>query len=113
MGEIKQVAGSISADPGAHDIVTPEYEPQGHPLRLKKVKVHFPTGTQGLLKVRFLYGNTAIVPESGWITGDNYTFETEEEYEFDAGSPVTIEYINEDTADKKVAYYEIVYEVVE
>jgi len=113
MGAKKQTVGSIVADPGAHSVEVPEYEPRGHPLRLKKVKVHFPSGTQGLLKVRFLYGNTAIVPEKGWITGDNSTFEAEEEFTFDAGSPVTIEYINEDTADKKVAYYEIVYEVIE
>ncbi|MCD6434018.1 MAG: hypothetical protein J7L14_00195 [Candidatus Diapherotrites archaeon] len=109
----KQTVGSIVADPGAHDIVTPEYEPQGRPLKLKKVRVHFPAGTKGLLKIRFLYGNTAIIPEKGWITGDDNTFEAEEEFTFDAGSPITIEYLNEDTTDQKVAYYEIVYEVEE
>ncbi|MHC1624027.1 MAG: hypothetical protein ACXQTR_05505, partial [Candidatus Methanospirareceae archaeon] len=64
-------------------------------------------------KVRIMYGNMAIIPETGHATGDNSEFVSEKTWEFDAGTPLTAEYVNEDTTNAKVAYVTITYEVEE
>ena len=85
--------------------------PAGRPLRLRKTSIYFPAGTEGKLKVRILYGNMAIIPENGYAQGDNSEFVSEKSWKFDAGTPLAVEYINEDATYAKTAYVDITYEV--
>jgi len=65
------------------------------------------------LKVRIVYGNMALIPGNGWASGDNSEFVSEKEWKFDAGTPLAVEYVNEDATNAKVAYVTITYEVEE
>jgi hypothetical protein len=113
MGEIKQSSVTINAAPGSSGVENIPVEPEGRPLMLRKARIYFPAGTEGKLKIRILYGNMQIIPESGWAQGDSNEFVSEKTWRFDAGTPLAIEYLNEDTTYAKTAYVTITYEVLE
>jgi len=68
-------------------------------FRLKKVKVHFPVGTENYLKVAVLYGIRNVVPEQGYFMGDGVVLEAETDFEYEAGSTVDIYMENMDTSN--------------
>jgi len=113
MTELKDSSIVIEAAAGASGKEFISVEPAGRPLRLKKTRIYFPAGTEGKLKVRIVYGNMAIVPVSGWASGDNSEFVSERNWVFDAGTPLAVEFVNEDTTNAKTAYVTITYEVME
>ncbi|MHC1623678.1 MAG: hypothetical protein ACXQTR_03715 [Candidatus Methanospirareceae archaeon] len=113
MVEVKDSSLVIEAAAGASGRKNFSVDPAGRPLRLKKARIYFPAGTEGKLKVRIMYGNMAIIPENGYARGDNSEFVSEKEWLFDAGTPLAVEYVNEDTTNAKVAYVTITYEVEE
>lgn len=112
MGELKEVSLKIEAAAGASGTQKLSVEPPGRTLKLRKTVIQFPAGTEGKLKVRILYGNMGIVPENGWAQGDGSEFMSEKSWLFDAGTPLTVEYVNEDTTNAKTAYVIITYEVM-
>ena len=113
MGELKEASLKIEAAAGASGRKTISVDPRGRQLTLKKTKIYFPVGTEGKLKVRIMYGNMAIIPENGYATGDDSEFVSEKSWKFDAGTPLAVEYVNEDTTNAKVAHVTITYEVSE
>ena len=113
MGELKESSLKIEAAAGASGKKFIDVDPPGRPLMLKKARIYFPAGTEGKLKVRIMYGNMAIIPENGYAQGDNSEFVSEKSWKFDAGTPLAVEYVNEDATNAKVAYVTITYEVEE
>ena len=79
---------------GTHDIAV---APEGRKLILKKTIIIFPSGSEGYLGVAVKYGVKNIIPDSGYITGDDCKYEFTKEWEYEAGSAVTIAYNNTDT----------------
>ena len=113
MPELKDSSLVIEAAAGAKGKEFISVEPAGRPLRLRKTSIYFPAGTEGKLKVRIVYGNMAVIPENGWASGDNSEFVSEKSWLFDAGTPLAVEFVNEDTTNAKTAYVTITYEVME
>ena len=113
MVEVKGASLTITAPAGGSGEQEITVDPAGVPLTLKKTKIIFPAGTEGKLRVRLKYGNMPITPETGWATGDASTFESDKTWGFDAGTPLRVEYVNDDSANDKIAYVMIVYEVNE
>ena len=112
MVEVKDSSLVIEAAAGASGKKFIDVDPPGRPLMLKKVRIYFPAGTEGKLKVRILYGNMPIIPETGFATGDNNEYVSEKAWRFDAGTPLAVEYINDDASYEKTAYVTITYEVL-
>ena len=113
MVEVKDSSLVIEAAAGASGRKNFSVDPPGRPLTLKKTKIYFPAGAEGKLKVRIMYGNMAVIPENGYAQGDNSEFVSEKSWKFDAGTPLAVEYVNEDATNAKVAYVTITYEVKE
>lgn len=113
MVEVKDSSLVIEVPAGGSGRQAFSVEPTGRPLRLRKTSIYFPAGTEGKLKLRIVYGNMALIPENGWATGDDSEFVSEKSWKFDAGTPLAVEYVNEDTTNAKVTYVTITYEVLE
>lgn len=113
MPEIKDSSLVIEAAAGESGRKAFSVDPPGRPLTLKKTRIYFPVGTEGKLKLRIVYGNMAIIPENGWASGDDSEFISEKSWKFDAGTPLAVEYVNEDATNAKVAHVTITYEVNE
>ena len=113
MGERKETSITITVPAGGSGEQEITVDPAGVPLTLRETTIFFPTGTEGKLRVRLKYGNMPIVPETGWVTGDASKFISGKTWQFDAGTPLKVEYVNDDTTNEKVAYVAIVYEVKE
>ena len=113
MVEVKDSSLVIEATGGASGKKTFSVDPPGRELTLKKTIIHFPAGTEGKLKVRILYGNMPIIPENGYAQGDDSEFISTKTWKFDAGTPLAVEYVNEDATNTKIAYVTITYEVNE
>jgi len=60
-----------------------------------------------------MYGNMPIIPENGYAQGDDSEFISTKTWKFDAGTPLAVEYVNEDATNTKIAYVTITYEVNE
>ena len=80
---------------GTHDIAV---APEGRKLILRKVTISFPSGCEGYLGVAVRYGARNIIPDSGYITGDDEKFVFEKTWVYETGSPVKIAYRNEDSS---------------
>ena len=46
----------------------------GHQLKLNKVEIWFPPGSESELKVMILHGVSRVVPEEGYVVGDGELF---------------------------------------
>ena len=68
-------------------------------LRLKKVTVVFPVGTENNLSVVILYGNMQVVPDSGSIVGDGVAVPVSANFEFSTSEGLKIKATNADTAN--------------
>ena len=86
---------------GTHDIAI---APEGRKLILRKVTIAFPSGSEGYLGIAVRYGARNIIPDSGYITGDDQKFEFEKTWTYEAGSPVKIAYVNNDSTYSHTAF---------
>ena len=111
MGEIKETSITVMAGAGVSGEKEIPVDPAGRPLTLRETRILFLAGCGGKLKVRLKYGNMPIVPETGWATGDDSKFISGKTWEFDAGTPLRVEFVNEDTANPHSAVVTITYEV--
>jgi len=113
VGSTKDYFKHISAPAGESGTVTIVVAPAGKKLVLKETVVHFPAGTEGKLQVQVRYGDMPIIPDSGYITGDDCMFTSKREWEFEAGTPITIYYENTDPSYAKDCYVQITVEEVD
>ena len=65
---------------------------------LKKVRIHFPTGTEHKLKVAVMYGMRTVVPEQGYFQGDGVVLEAETDFVYEPGSTIDVYMENMDTS---------------
>ncbi|RLE42306.1 hypothetical protein DRJ16_05010 [Candidatus Woesearchaeota archaeon] len=86
---------------GTHDIAV---APEGRKLVLRKVTIAFPSGSEGYLGIAVKYGARNIIPDSGYITGDDQKFEFTKTWTYEAGSPVKIAYNNTDSSYSHTAF---------
>ena len=84
--------------------------PAGKRLRLKKTVIHFPAGTEGQLQVQVRYGAMPVIPDTGYVQGDDQTYTFEKEWVYEAGSPIKIYYNNLDSTYSKSVYVAVTVE---
>ena len=68
-------------------------------LTVKRVKVHFPAGSQYQLQVALLRGAEQAVPNGGYIAGDDNVIIVECSQEYLSGEDVKVWYNNVDAAN--------------
>ena len=66
---------------------------------LKKVRIHFPTGTEHNLKVAVMYGMKQVVPEQGYFMGDDVLLEADTDFVYEPGSTIDVYMENTDTSN--------------
>jgi len=64
--------------------------PGGQKLRVTKLIVHFPSGSNFELEIALYRGEFQAVPRSGTIRGDDAVIEVTSKYDFDSDSNVRI-----------------------
>jgi len=73
-------------------------------LTVKQVKVHFPAGSQYYLQVALLRGAEQVVPNGGYIVGDDNVITVECNQEYLSGEDVKVWYSNTDAANPHSCY---------
>ena len=101
----------LTVAPNSSGTIDVAVAPPGKKLQLARTVVVFPAGTEGELQIQILYGNMPVIPDSGFITGDDVKLEFNIQVIYDAGTPVRIYYRNLNANYSKTAY--IYLEVVE
>jgi len=91
----------ITAAAGASAELDLVRAPPGKRLRLKKTLVHFPSGTGNMLQVQIRYGSMAVIPDEGYIQGDDSRYEFDKEWVYESGSCVKVFYKNLDAVNAK------------
>ena len=71
---------------------------------LRKVTVHFPTGSGYYLQIAIMRGSEQVVPKSGYITGDNNQITILCEEKFPSDSVIKVWYNNTDAANAHSCY---------
>jgi len=106
------ITRTVTAPAGASGTQDIEIGARGSRFRLKKVKVHFPSGSNYLLEIAFKIGATQIIPDDGVIVGDDVTHEFEKEIELDGGGKIIVVYTNKDTTNAHSCFIIIEGEVI-
>ena len=106
-------AKKIDVAPGASGTLDVNLPQIASKFKLVEASVYFPAGTEGQLQVKMFYGNEQILPDEGEITGDAFEFKSNKERVFQAGSKITIQYVNADATNPKTCYVKLEFEVVE
>ena len=112
MTYISEFTMKLTVSPGDSGIYDLSLAPKGRKLKLKRTQVYFPAGTEGELEIAIKYGNMTIIPDSGVLTGDDMTYTSLKEFEFDSGSPLRIYYNNTNATYSKTCYLAFTFEVV-
>ncbi|MHC1600509.1 MAG: hypothetical protein ACXQS5_06805 [Candidatus Methanospirareceae archaeon] len=112
MTHVSEFTLKLTVSPGDSGTYDLTLVPKGRKLTLKRTQVYFPVGTEGELEIKILYGNMTIIPDSGVLTGDDMTYTSLKEFEFDSGSPVRIWYRNTNATYSKTCYLSFTFEVV-
>jgi len=102
----------LTAAAGASGVVNAVQVPDGLKLKLKEVKVHFPGGSNFLLKIRILHGNERVCPEENYLAGDNVVLEVPCDKVYQSQEYFRVEYVNEDASNAHKALIVFVCEVV-
>ena len=69
-------------------------------LVVKRVTVHFPAGSGYYLQIAILRGAEQVIPDGGYLVGDDSTIVVEREQEFLSGEEVKVYYNNTDAANE-------------
>ena len=69
-------------------------------LTVKRVKVHFPAGSQYYLLVALLRGAEQVAPNGGYLAGDDNVITVECNQEYLSGEDVKVWYNNTDAANQ-------------
>jgi len=70
----------------------------GRRFRLRRLTINFPSGTGYTLRIVIYDGNIPVIPESGFIVGDDEKIVIETDKEFTPGSTIRVFYHNTDGA---------------
>ena len=84
--------------------------PPGKRLKLIETVIHFPAGTEGQLQIQVRHGAMPVIPDTGYVQGDDTTYRFDKQWIYDAGSPVKIYYNNLDSTYSKSVYIAITVE---
>jgi len=99
-GEINYVYGQIvtagAGASGEHSLLTVTAAKK---LTIKRVHIHFPAGSQYYLQIAFLRGAEQVLPNDGYLVGDDSVMTVECSLEYLSGEDVKIHYNNNDSAN--------------
>lgn len=94
--ELYTVAKKITVNAGS----TVKYEfmtvPSARSLTIRRILIHFPTGSNYTMLVSIYKGEEQVFPDQGTITGDNVLYAFETHLTFDGGSTVYVKVSNTD-----------------
>jgi len=107
MGVEKPLSYRLSAAPDAEGFVAIYTVKPGQRYRAKRIRVHFPSGTAGELRVALYYGAMKVAPETDYYSGDDFTYENGIDVTYFSGDPVRIWYKNTSTTAYRYADIEI------
>ena len=68
-------------------------------LTVKRVHVHFPAGSQYYLQIALLRGAEQVLPDDGYIVGDDNVYVVNCSLEYLSGEDVKVRYSNTDAAN--------------
>jgi len=112
MAYISEFTLKLEVGAGESGVYDLSLAPAGRKLKLKRTQVFFPAGSEGKLQIVIKYGEMSIIPDSGYFAGDDMTFTSLKEFEFDSGSPLRIWYNNTDATYSKTCYLAFTFEVI-
>jgi len=73
--------------------------PSAKSFAIRRILIHFPTGSNYTMYVSVYKGEEQIFPNQGTITGDNVLYQLETNLEFDGGSVIYVKVSNQDTSN--------------
>jgi len=95
------VSKTFSISPNTETYQTLYTVSPGLKLRLKKIKVHFPTGVASQLHVKIYHGWMSVAPKEGFFTGDNVLLEYDLDVEYGSEAHVRVYFKNTSGASTK------------
>ena len=104
MVEYISVAKKLTAAAGASDSVILYTVPEAAKLKITHVRIHFPTGSNGLLEVALKAGLRYLYPTHNKASGDNTLWEFRTPQELTSGSIIEIEYTNNDSSNPHTCF---------
>jgi len=102
--EIYTYGHDVTAPAGSSDEYSLLTVPSTKQFRMFKVKVHFPSGSGYYLQIAVMRGSEQVVPDAGYIVGDNNMVEIDCNKVFIGGQDVKIWYNNTDSANAHTCY---------
>ena len=93
------IAHVVNAAAGAEGDSTAATIVAGRKFKLEKVTFVFPSGSGFQLQLYVKRGEEKVVPNEGYVVGDNSTITIECEVEFESESSVVVHYKNADSAN--------------
>ena len=112
MSEVYTYAYQLTASAGASGKVSAFTVTAGRKMRLREVKVFFPSGSNMYLSLKILRGEEQIVPDGGSLVGDNVVIPVPCDDVIESGQPVIVQYSNSDAANPHTALILFVAEVI-
>ena len=101
------IADVLEVLPGASGEFTIYTVPGARRLKLAKVKLYFPVGTNFELKIQVLWGNKEVRPTEGYYRGDgNWVIAVAEEV-YSSGDKIRLKYENTSATETKRVYYHL------
>jgi len=97
------IAHVVEAAAGAEGDSTAAKIIAGRKLKLKKVTFVFPSGSGFQLQLYVKRGEERVVPNEGYVVGDNSVVTIECDVEYEGESSIVVHYKNADTANPKSA----------
>ena len=73
-------------------------------LKIKRVHIHFPAGSQYYLQIALMRGAMQVLPTSGYFVGDDNVYVVECNLEYESGEDVKVWYNNTDAANDHSCY---------
>jgi len=102
--DVAKVLEVLPGTKGEYEIYT---VPEARKLKLGKVKLYFPVGTNFELRIKVLWGVREIRPTEGYYAGDgNWVIATAEE-EYYSGSKIRLYYENTSASETKKVFYHL------
>jgi len=94
MKELKGVSYFIKSTVVEEKFVNVWTVPGGKRFHAKVIRVEFPSGTGGELRVALYYGLRKVAPATPYYSGDDARFEDEIDVTYHSGDPVKLWYKN-------------------
>ena len=95
---------TVSASAGAKGEYTLLTVTAAKKLKIKRVHIHFPAGSQYYLQIALLRGAEQVLPTGGYFVGDDNVYVVECNLEYESGEDVKVWYSNTDAANDHSCY---------